>query len=107
MEWVQNVFGVHSAAQIDIDRTSLPVLDNTLSVSIRSVIDSVRQQRHRCMRVSVQCVSTVVLRLLYIYSAVFKLINCGVLSEGKHKLQVSEYKVLNKIFVPKKDEVNE
>jgi protein transport protein SEC24 len=57
MEWVQNVFGVHSAAQIDIDRTSLPELDNPLSVKIRSVIDSVRQQRHRCMRVSVHCFS--------------------------------------------------
>jgi protein transport protein SEC24 len=64
MEWVQNVFGVHSAAQIDIDRTSLPELDNTLSVRIRSVIDSVRQQRHRSMRVSVQHVSIIVLRLL-------------------------------------------
>lgn len=52
MEWIQDVFGVHSAAQIDIDRTSLPELDNPLSVRIRSVIDSVRQQRHRCMRLT-------------------------------------------------------
>ncbi|XP_069690232.1 protein transport protein Sec24C isoform X2 [Periplaneta americana] len=52
MEWVQNVFGVHSAAQIDIDRTALPDLDNPLSQRIRSVIDSVREQRHRCMRLT-------------------------------------------------------
>jgi len=54
MEWVQNVFGVHSAAQIDIDRTSLPHLDNPLSARIRTVIASVRHQRHRYMRVNVQ-----------------------------------------------------
>lgn len=68
-EWVQNVFGVLSAAQIDIDRTSLPELDNPLSVKIRSVIDSVRQQRHRCMRVSVHCFFTVVVGFIYINSA--------------------------------------
>lgn len=53
MEWVQNVFGVHSAAQIDIDRTSLPQIDNPLSVRVRSVIESVRHKRHRFMRVNV------------------------------------------------------
>lgn len=52
MEWVQNVFGVHSAAQIDIDRTSLPQLDNPLSARIRSVIESVRHKRHRYMRLT-------------------------------------------------------
>jgi protein transport protein SEC24 len=54
MEWVQKVFGVHSAAQIDIDRTSLPHLDSPLSARIHSVIASVRHQRHRYMRVNVQ-----------------------------------------------------
>ncbi|XP_021928242.1 protein transport protein Sec24C-like isoform X2 [Zootermopsis nevadensis] len=65
MKWVENVFGVHSAAHIDTDSTSLPVLDNALSARIKFVIDSVRKERHRCMRVSVQCFSTVILRLLY------------------------------------------
>ncbi|KDR14171.1 protein transport protein Sec24C-like [Zootermopsis nevadensis] len=57
MEWIQNVFGVQSAAQIVIDRTSLPVLDNALSVRIKLVIDSVRKERHRCMRLTLvrQC----------------------------------------------------
>lgn len=52
MEWVQKVFGVHSAAQIDIDRTSLPHLDNPLSARIHSVIASIRHQRHRYMRLT-------------------------------------------------------
>lgn len=59
MEWVQNVFGVHSAAQIDIDRTSLPQLDNPLSTRIQSIIASVRHQRHRYMRVNVQFFSAI------------------------------------------------
>ena len=58
MDWVQHVFGVQSAAQIDIDRTALPELDNSLSLRVRSVITSVREQRHRCMRVSFLCVKT-------------------------------------------------
>ncbi|XP_067008422.2 protein transport protein Sec24C [Anabrus simplex] len=52
MNWVQNVFGVHSAAQIDIDRTTLQELDNPLSNRIRGLVDSVRQQRHRSMRLT-------------------------------------------------------
>lgn len=59
MEWVQKVFGVHSAAQIDIDRTSLPHLDNPLSARINSIIASVRRQRHRYMRVNVQFFSAI------------------------------------------------
>lgn len=64
MVWVQNVFGVHSADQIDTERTSLPELDNPLSVKIRSVIYSVRQQRHRCMRVSSVFFSALVIGLI-------------------------------------------
>ncbi|GLG96873.1 Protein transport protein Sec24C [Gryllus bimaculatus] len=52
MDWVQNVFGVHSAAQIDIDRTALPELDNPLSQRITSLVSTVRQQRHRSMRLT-------------------------------------------------------
>ena len=51
-EFVQKVFGAPSAIQIDIDRPFLPELDNSLSVAVRNIIDDVRIQRHRCMRVS-------------------------------------------------------
>lgn len=51
-EWVQMVFGVPTVAQVDSDKTSLPILENPLSLHIRSLIDSVRSERHRCMRVS-------------------------------------------------------
>nr|CAD7267687.1 unnamed protein product [Timema shepardi] len=52
MEWVQNVFGVHSAAQIDIDRTELLEIDNPLSMRIRDLIEDIRIQRHRSMRLT-------------------------------------------------------
>lgn len=50
-DWIQNVFGVSSAAQVDIDRISLPELDNELNSSVRNLIDKIRAQRHRWMRV--------------------------------------------------------
>lgn len=50
-EFVQKVFGVPSAIQIDVDRVALPELDNPLSVAVRTIIDEIRIQRHRCMRV--------------------------------------------------------
>nr|CAD7444381.1 unnamed protein product [Timema bartmani] len=52
MEWVQNVFGVHSAAQIDIDRTELLEIENPLSMRIRDLIEDIRIQRHRSMRLT-------------------------------------------------------
>ncbi|XP_063217274.1 protein transport protein Sec24C [Bacillus rossius redtenbacheri] len=52
VEWVQNVFGVHSAAQIDIDKTELPILDNPLSEHIRNMVQKIRDQRHRSMRLT-------------------------------------------------------
>ncbi|CAG2060528.1 unnamed protein product [Timema podura] len=57
MEWVQNVFGVHSAAQIDIDRTELLEIDNPLSMRIRDLIEDIRIQRHRSMRLFFRPVS--------------------------------------------------
>jgi len=50
-EWTQNVFGDHLAAKIEIDPTSLPVFDNPTSRRLRQVIDLVRSQRHRSMKV--------------------------------------------------------
>ncbi|XP_046392405.1 protein transport protein Sec24C isoform X2 [Ischnura elegans] len=52
VQWVRDVFGAQSAAQIDIDRTSLPEIDNPLSERIRAVIEEIRQQRHRRMRLT-------------------------------------------------------
>ncbi|XP_075216989.1 COPII coat complex component secretory 24CD isoform X2 [Lycorma delicatula] len=51
-EWVQMVFGVPTVAQVDSDKSSLPALDNPLSVHIRSLIESIRRERHRCMRLT-------------------------------------------------------
>lgn len=50
-EWVQAVFGVPSAAQINTDDTRLPDLDNSLSLRIRELLETIRKERHRFMRV--------------------------------------------------------
>jgi hypothetical protein len=50
-DWVQSVFGVQSAAQIDIDKTSLQDLDNPLSRRVRSLIKRIREDRCRHMKV--------------------------------------------------------
>lgn len=51
-EFIQKLFGVPSAIQVDIDRVGLPELNNPISIGIRNIIDEIRIQRHRCMRVS-------------------------------------------------------
>lgn len=51
-EFIQKLFGAPSAIQVDIERVGLPELDNPVSIAIRSIIDEIRIQRHRCMRVS-------------------------------------------------------
>ena len=50
-DWVQNVFGVNSAAQIDIDSGKLLSLDNDTSVKVREMIDRTRSARPRYMKV--------------------------------------------------------
>lgn len=50
-EFMQKVFDAPSAIQADIERVDLPKLDNPLSLAIRSIIEEIRYQRHRCMRV--------------------------------------------------------
>ena len=45
--WIQEVFGVQSAAQIDIDKTRLLERDTPASQSVRSVIDKIRSERNR------------------------------------------------------------
>lgn len=59
-EWLQAVFGVASANQIDVDRPFLPELDTPLSHRVRQIISDIRHKRRRCMRVSIE---TEVLRL--------------------------------------------
>lgn len=53
---IQKLFGAPSATQVDVDRICLPELDNPVSIAIRSIIDAVRIQRHRCMRVSLNII---------------------------------------------------
>lgn len=50
-EFVQKVFGVPSAIQVDIEKVALPEFDNPLSVAVRTIIEEIRIQRHKCMRV--------------------------------------------------------
>lgn len=52
-EFVQNVFGAPSAIQIDIERPYLPELDNPLSIAVRNIIEEIRIERHRCMRLTI------------------------------------------------------
>ena len=75
-EWIQQVFGVNSVAQVDIDKvgsrkillkylatsiviyllnllfqTKLRDFDNPLSVRVREIINTIRNERHRHMKV--------------------------------------------------------
>ncbi|XP_023212739.1 protein transport protein Sec24C-like [Centruroides sculpturatus] len=49
-EWIQDVFGVQAAARIDIDKTLLLELNTPLSKRIRGIIEQVRNERQRYMR---------------------------------------------------------
>ncbi|XP_014209166.1 protein transport protein Sec24D-like [Copidosoma floridanum] len=49
-QWVQAVFGVPSVVQVDTDKTTLPVLDNSLNHWIRDIIAQVQSNRRYCMR---------------------------------------------------------
>lgn len=51
-EFLIQVFGVPNAGQVDTDKTFLPVLDNPLSLKIRNLIEDIRDERRRCMRVT-------------------------------------------------------
>jgi protein transport protein SEC24 len=50
VDWIHNVLGVASIAQVDIDKTRLQDLDNPLSVRIRSIVKSLRAKRRRHMK---------------------------------------------------------
>ncbi|KAL3875828.1 hypothetical protein ACJMK2_033741 [Sinanodonta woodiana] len=51
--WVKEVFGVQSAAQIDIDKCRLMDLDNPTSQRVRDLIKRIRSERHRYMKLTV------------------------------------------------------
>ncbi len=46
-EWIQDVFGVQTAAQIDIDKTRLSPRENPTSEAVRGFIDQLRSERPR------------------------------------------------------------
>lgn len=52
-DFIQQVFGVPSAIQVDIEKIALPELNNPLSKAVRSIIEEIRIQRHRYMRVCI------------------------------------------------------
>ena len=52
-QWVQAVFGVPSVVQVDTDRTALPILDTPLNKRITDIVNRVRVERHRCMRLTI------------------------------------------------------
>ncbi|KAI0237798.1 Protein transport protein Sec24C [Lamellibrachia satsuma] len=52
-DWLQGVFGVQSAAQVDIDKTTLQHLDNPLSRRICNIIEKVRSERHRYLKLTI------------------------------------------------------
>ncbi|XP_014484007.1 PREDICTED: protein transport protein Sec24C isoform X2 [Dinoponera quadriceps] len=52
-QWVQGVFGVPSVVQVDTDRTVLPILDTPLNNRITDIINRVRAERHRYMRLTI------------------------------------------------------
>ncbi|KAK2583030.1 hypothetical protein KPH14_009072 [Odynerus spinipes] len=52
-QWAQAVFGVPSVIKVDTDRPTLPILDNPLNKRIRQIIDQVRTERYRCMRLTI------------------------------------------------------
>lgn len=51
-EFVQPVFGVQCAQQIDTDKLGLPVFENPLSNRLRQIVEKLQNERTRCMRVS-------------------------------------------------------
>ncbi|XP_064620101.1 protein transport protein Sec24C-like isoform X2 [Lineus longissimus] len=52
-QWVHDVFGVQSLAQIDIDKGLLLELDNPLSQRIRGIVHKIRKERNRFMKMTI------------------------------------------------------
>ncbi|XP_077280362.1 COPII coat complex component secretory 24CD [Temnothorax americanus] len=52
-QWVQSVFGVPSVVQVDTDHATLPILDTPLNNRIRNIINRIRAERHRCVKLTI------------------------------------------------------
>lgn len=52
-QWVMSVFGVENTAQVDAEKSRLPILDNPLSEKIRSLVSNICSSRHRTMRLTI------------------------------------------------------
>jgi len=52
-DWIQQVFSVQSAAQIDIDKCRLLELENEVSHRVREIIKQVRANRNRYMKLTI------------------------------------------------------
>jgi len=52
-QWIQDVFGVATAAQIDIDKTKLQERDNPLSRRVCSIYNQVTADRSRTMKLTI------------------------------------------------------
>ncbi|ESO85828.1 hypothetical protein LOTGIDRAFT_221280 [Lottia gigantea] len=52
-KWVSSVFGVNSAAQIDIDKGQLLALDNPVSHRVMEIISEIRNERHRYLKLTI------------------------------------------------------
>ncbi|XP_055954647.1 protein transport protein Sec24C [Patella vulgata] len=52
-KWVQSVFGVNSAAQIDIDKCQLVTMDNPVSQRLAEIIKEIRMDRHRYLKLTI------------------------------------------------------
>jgi len=51
--WIQDVFGVHTAAQIDIDRSRLVERDNPLSRRVNGIINTISSSRSRTAKLTI------------------------------------------------------
>ncbi|XP_020618625.1 protein transport protein Sec24C-like [Orbicella faveolata] len=51
--WLNQVFGAHTIGQVDIEMTSLPVLDNPLSSRLNDIIRQIQDQRQHYLKLTV------------------------------------------------------
>lgn len=49
-EWLSEVFGVQTAARIDIDKTTLLELNTPMSKRVRQIVHDIQEERQRCMK---------------------------------------------------------
>lgn len=51
--WLHKVFGVQTIGQVDIEMTSLPVLDNSLSVRLNNIVRQIQNQRQHNLKLTI------------------------------------------------------